>query len=133
MKALRCLLRGHHLILLLLIPLFLLSACFNTPRASAAAPYTLTLVNQSQTPVYQFQYSHGGTSGGVANADGSPFKKGDSVDLDFTFPDGEVLVSARSAQDETLAARKIQLAFSENGQMILHLMETSAGLAFQTP
>lgn len=118
-----------------LLSLFFLTACSPVQVPHSQPAYKLTILNNSSQEIQQFQYSHpsvaGIESGGVQNADGTPFAPGDKVTLDFLAPEHEVLLSARDEADQTLASVRVRLLNTTEGSQRVQLLNSGTGLVFE--
>lgn len=128
--------KGKTLILLLtILILTLASGCSTYSKSEDTEKFHVTLVNNSQIPVYEISYTMPSQSGGGINADESEIGHGENLTFSFHEVSGSAVWSVLDEEKNTIVSKTIPFTFDERGEMILSIEENEKDLDIlvQTP
>ncbi|QSX07641.1 hypothetical protein J0B03_07300 [Alkalibacter rhizosphaerae] len=81
--------------------------------------YLVTVVNNTDEPVYSVQFSMDTRSGGAINANGTPIEKGEDLTFDFDITEKSALWTILGDDDQVLARQQVDFDFDDHKEMVL--------------
>ena len=109
-------------VLLIVVLIFMTLAGCSPPTNSEEQrddQYLVTVINNTDHPVYSVEFSMGTRSGGAINANGTPIEKGEDLTFDFDSIEKSALWTVLGEDDQVLARQQVDFDFDDHKEMVL--------------